>query len=94
MIPLNIVVGDRTYRIKATAKDEEAIRKTVKFINDKIVEFKTSFAGKDMQDYLSMVVLWYATQISENNGSIPENDEKELSALLTKMETSVNEALR
>jgi cell division protein ZapA len=26
------------------------------------VEFKTMFAGKDMQDYVSMVMAWYATQ--------------------------------
>jgi hypothetical protein len=31
-------------------------------INDKIIEFKTMFAGKDMQDYVAMVVLWYATE--------------------------------
>ena len=36
--------------------------KHVKMINEKILEFKTHFAGKDMQDYISMVVLWYATQ--------------------------------
>lgn len=62
LIPINIVIGDRTYRIKVHPKDEEVVRKTIKLINDKIVEFKTEFAGKDMQDYVSMVVLWYATQ--------------------------------
>ena len=48
MIPINIVIGDRSYRIRAEAKDEEVVRKTVRTINDKIVEFKTEFAGKDM----------------------------------------------
>jgi cell division protein ZapA (FtsZ GTPase activity inhibitor) len=51
LIPVNIVIGDRTYRIKTAVSDEEVIRKTVKLINDKIVEFKTQFSGKDMQDY-------------------------------------------
>ena len=36
--------------------------RTIKTINEKIVEFKTNFAGKDMQDYVSMVLLWYATE--------------------------------
>ena len=62
MIPINIVIGDRSYRIRTEPKDEEVVRKTVRTINDKIIEFRTQFAGKDMQDYVAMVVLWYATQ--------------------------------
>jgi cell division protein ZapA len=37
------------------------LRKTVKTINEKIIEYKTQFAGKDMQDYVSMVLIWFAT---------------------------------
>ena len=62
LIPLNILIADRTYRIKINPKDEEVIRKTSKTINDKLVEFKTLFAGKDMQDYIAMVLLWFATE--------------------------------
>jgi hypothetical protein len=62
LIPINVLIGDRTYRIRITRADEEVVRKTLKLINDKIIEFKTSFAGKDMQDYVAMVVLWYATE--------------------------------
>ncbi|OQP47156.1 hypothetical protein A4H97_06515 [Niastella yeongjuensis] len=62
LIPINVLIGDRTYRIKIAPHDEEVVRKTLKLINDKILEFKTMFAGKDMQDYVAMVVLWYATQ--------------------------------
>jgi hypothetical protein len=62
LIPINVLIGDRTYRIKIAPTDEEVVRKTLKLINDKILEFKTNFAGKDMQDYVAMVVLWYATQ--------------------------------
>ena len=62
LIPANIVIGDRTYRIKILPSDEEIVRKTLKIINDKIMEFRTQFAGKDMQDYISMVLAWYATE--------------------------------
>ncbi|MEO7446295.1 MAG: cell division protein ZapA [Ferruginibacter sp.] len=62
LIPINIVIADRTYRIKTLAADEEIIRKTIKIINDKLIELKTQFAGKDMQDYIAMVIIWYATQ--------------------------------
>ena len=69
LIPVNILIGDRTYRIRTLPKDEEAVRKTVKLINDKIIEFKTQFAGKDMQDYIAMVIIWYATQLQETGQS-------------------------
>lgn len=61
LIAATVVIGDRSYRIKVASEDEEVVRKTVKTINDKIVEFKTQFAGKDMQDYIAMVLLWFAT---------------------------------
>ncbi len=90
LIPVNIVIGDRTYRIKTHPNDEEVIRRTVKLINDKIIEFKTQFAGKDMQDYIAMVIIWYATQSSASNN--PEL-EKEFSDLLLKLEHKIDETL-
>lgn len=62
LIPITIVIGDRSYRIKIKPEDEEVVRKTVKTINDKILDFKTQFAGKDMQDYVGMVLVWFATE--------------------------------
>ena len=61
LIPLNLLIADRTYRIRILPKDEEVVRKTAKTINDKLVEFKTAIAGKDMQDYIAMVLIWFAT---------------------------------
>jgi cell division protein ZapA (FtsZ GTPase activity inhibitor) len=90
LIPINIVIGDRTYRIKTHPKDEEAIRATLKIINEKIVEFKTQFSGKDMQDYIAMVLIWYATQSGENK-SITTNANL-LNALL-KIEQKIDEAV-
>ena len=90
LIPVNIVIGDRTYRIKTNPSDEEAIRRTLKTINDKIVEFKTQFSGKDMQDYIAMVMIWYATQVgSETSPAV----EKELTEALQKMEAQIDKAL-
>mgnify|MGYP000940744102 CR=1 FL=1 len=62
LIPISALVGDRTFRVKIEKADEEVVRKTLKSINDKVLEFKTQFAGKDMQDYISMVLLWFATE--------------------------------
>ena len=91
LIPLNILIGDRTYRIKSLPQDEEVIRKTLEIINDKILEFKTQFAGKDMQDYIAMVLIWYATQ--PTNSMNNEQLEKELLATLSKIEQQIDKAL-
>lgn len=65
LIPVNILIGDRNYRLKVKPDDEEKLRKTVKIINEKIIEYKTNFAGKDMQDYIAMVLIWLATEQTE-----------------------------
>ncbi len=67
LIPVNILIADRNYRVKISPKDEEAVRKTAALINQKMVEYKTMYAGSDTQDYISMVLLWFTTQ-QQNNG--------------------------
>ncbi|MDP4283537.1 MAG: cell division protein ZapA [Bacteroidota bacterium] len=90
LIPLNIIIGDRNYRIKILPTDEEVVRKTLKIINDKIMEFRSQFAGKDMQDYISMVLIWYATQSRENNN---ETLSAGVMESLLKMEKQLNEVI-
>ena len=67
-MPVNIIIGDRTYRLKIEPEDEETLRRSVKLINEKIIEFRGTFAGKDMQDFISMVLIWFATEQSKNGG--------------------------
>ena len=74
LIPVTIVIADRSYRIRVHPNDEEVVRKTVKTINDKIIEFKTLFAGKDMQDYVAMALLWFSTEQKTVTTSDVEND--------------------
>ncbi len=62
LIPINIAIGDRPYRIRIRPEDEGTVRQTLKTINDKIIEYKTQYVGKEMQDYISMVLLWFATE--------------------------------
>lgn len=91
LIPINILIADRTYRIRTSPKDEEVVRKTLKIINDKIIEFKTQFAGKDMQDYIAMVVIWYATQAAEDTHSSVLVDQ--ITESLKKIELQIDKAL-
>jgi|SRR4051812_21831048 hypothetical protein len=91
LIPINIIVADRSYRLRIDAEDEEMVRGTIKKLNEKIVEFKTNFAGKDMQDYVSMVLLWFATeQQKPTPAQVSENENKER---LNKIEELLNKTL-
>jgi cell division protein ZapA len=90
LIPINILIGDRTYRIKTLPKDEEVIRRTLKLFIDKIIEFKSQFSGKDMQDYIAMVLIWYATQSgADSNPAL----QKEVAEALLKMELAIDKVL-
>ena len=91
LIPVNILVADRSYRLKIEAADEEMVRKTAGIINDKITEFKTNFAGKDMQDYVSMALLWFATE--QNQSGIDQVKWDEAASKLASLEKMVDKAL-
>lgn len=90
LIPTNLVIGDRTYRIKVKTEDEEMVRKTTKQVNEQLVRFKTEYPGKDMQDYITMVLLWF---VSEQDEKAVINPSQEINYLLEKIEQAVNKTL-
>jgi cell division protein ZapA (FtsZ GTPase activity inhibitor) len=92
LIPVTVVIADRTYRIRIHPKDEEVLRKTVKTINDKVIEFRSQFAGKDMQDYIAMVLLWFATEENTSVSSQVTNDN--LNDNLTSLEKMIDSHLK
>ena len=73
-IAINLILGDRTYRIKIENHDEEKVREKAKKLNEQLIEFKKQYAGKDMQDYLAMVLLSYVLdqKTSEKSEGITE----------------------
>ncbi len=91
LIPVNILIADRSYRLKIESTDEEMVRKTAALINDKIGEFKTQFAGKDMQDYVSMVLLWFATEQKQSGIELIKLEEA--AEKLNSLEKMVDKAL-
>ncbi len=91
LIPLNILIGDRTYRIKVLPEDEETVRGTLKIINDKILEFRIQYAGKDMQDYIAMVLIWYATQ--PQKAVTDDSANEQLQHMFQKMEKMIDEVI-
>ncbi len=89
LIPVNVVVADRSYRLKIHPDEEQQVRSAVKRINEKILEFKTTYAGKDLQDYIAMCLITYATQ---GNSAEPA-PESSFSGELGRLEESLDNAL-
>lgn len=89
-IPVNVVVGDRTYRIKIKSEDEEMVRKISKKLNDQLNSFKAQYAGKDMQDYIAMALLWFVSENHENGEKIKT---EEITERLAKMEDDLDKSL-
>jgi len=92
LIPVTVLIADRTYRLKIHPKDEEILRKTVKTINEKVIEYKTQFAGKDMQDYVSMVLLWFATE--QNTTTSHQVDTDNITSQLETIERMLENQLK
>lgn len=90
-ITVNVLVGDRNYRLKIKPDDEEKLRSTIKLVNNKIIEFKTAFAGKDMQDYIAMVLIWLATE--QPVAAATNENFKEFSEKLKNLQQLINDNL-
>jgi cell division protein ZapA (FtsZ GTPase activity inhibitor) len=88
--PINVVIGDRSYRIRIAPSDEEMVRKVIRKINDQVLSFKTQYAGKDMQDYIAMVLLWFVTEQQEEGKG---NEDQSITEKLTELEAFLDRQL-
>lgn len=89
LIPVTLWLAERGYRIKIKKKDEAAIRLAVKIADERIAELRTTYAGKDDQDFLAMCLLMYATdQVTEEGQLNPVQK-----SLLKDMESMIDKAL-
>lgn len=91
LIPINLPVGDRTYRLKIKAEDEETVRKMAKKMNDQLNQFKSQYPGKDMQDYLAMSLLSFVTEEQPSNAQVAADHDT--TAFLTNIEASIDKFL-
>ena len=90
LISISLLIGDRTYRIKIEAGEEENIRNLAKKLNDQLAGFKMQYGGKDMQDYLAMLLL---SIVTEKKVPAAEPDFMEFLPLLEKLEAQLDKGL-
>ncbi|HEY9176982.1 MAG TPA: cell division protein ZapA [Flavipsychrobacter sp.] len=89
LIAINVWLAGRSYRIRITPGEEEAVRKAVKQADAKITELRTAYAGKDDQDFIAMCLLSYAA-----DGAISTFAHPLLQQELTEMTKKIDEALK
>ena len=64
-LSIRVNIADRYYPLKIERDDEERIRRAAKMINDKVFQYKTKYADKDIQDFLAMAALQYVIRLIE-----------------------------
>jgi cell division protein ZapA (FtsZ GTPase activity inhibitor) len=89
LISVNVWLGGRSYRIRIKPHEEEAVRKAVKLADEKIGELRTTYAGKDDQDFIAMCLLMYATNAAtDTEHPFLQNSLQELTGKIDKALTS------
>lgn len=88
LIPINVWLSGRSYRLRIVPEEEEAVRKAVKQADTRITEMRNNYAGKDDQDFVAMCLLSYAA-----DGAVDAFQHPLLKKELDEMTRKVNEAL-
>lgn len=60
-ITINIMVAERTYKLKVDSEKEERVRRAANTINDQIKLYAQAYAYNDNQDLLAMTAIQLAT---------------------------------
>lgn len=58
---IKVTIADMTFFLRIDPREEEAIRKAIKHIDDKLNVYRERFPGQTTEKYLSMVVLHIGT---------------------------------
>ncbi len=61
LIPVQLWIAGRSYRIRIRREDEEKVRFAVKIAEERISDLRVNYAGRDDQDFIAMCLLMYAT---------------------------------
>ena len=93
---ITILIAGRPYPLKVKLGDEDAIRKIVKEINEKINRFQLTYTKKDKQDCLSMALLTYAVDLHKAREGNTSNDQPDsaLSGKIQQLDTLLDHLLQ
>jgi cell division protein ZapA len=68
-LSIRVNIAERYYPLKVDRNNEERVRKAVKLINEKVLNYKQRYGDKDVQDWLSMVCMFFALKVVESEAN-------------------------
>ena len=77
-IKIKVNIADRIYPLTIRPEQEEAIRLSVKKIDQMIKQLEQSYAVRDKQDVLAMCSLQYATKLIQKDNSEEDRNKENL----------------
>ena len=77
-IKIKVNIADRIYPLTIHPEQEEAIRLSVKKIDQMIKQLEQSYAVRDKQDVLAMCSLQYATKLIQKDNSEDDRNKENL----------------
>jgi len=80
-LTITVSIANRPYRLKIEKDEEETVRQAAKLIDEKIKDYSSSYAYKDVQDLLAMVTLQYATSTLNYEKQLNNKDNHLISRL-------------
>jgi cell division protein ZapA len=89
-ISIKVNIANRSYPLKVTTEQEEAMRNAVTLVNERLKEYETAYAVRDHQDLLAMCALQLASEllgvhdVRENRDAEIHSELELLSALVKK----------
>lgn len=63
---IKVNVAGRFYPLNIKRNREEIIRKAVKTINEKVLQYQQKYKDKDIQDFLAMASLQFVVKVLES----------------------------
>lgn len=86
LMPINVWLAGRSYRLRIKPEEEESVRKAVKMAENKMLELRNYYSGKDEQDFMAMVLLMYATDssIAAMSNPVVQNELQQLTQKIDK----------
>ena len=62
-LAINITIAERRYPMRIKRNEEEKIRKAAKMINERILQYRQRYTGKDNQDFMAMSTLEFVIRL-------------------------------
>jgi hypothetical protein len=75
-ITITLHLNNKPFKLKIQPEAEEALRNSVKKINDHINQYKINYTGMEEADYLSMALITVLTEQASQSMTVIENEEE------------------